>query len=131
MQRLTRCSKGVAYLCYLICLFNFFCLYFTLSFPCHALPSVVLHSFLPFPHLSPLLNIHWITVQITGSLLNMASPHLAVSFITCLHLSAAFSSACSSLSSSQKRKKCTMTSVLTITQPFHCGNLAGPGLRHT
>lgn len=63
--------------------------------------------------------------------LDLIRTFLVVFYITCLHLSTVFSSPCSSLSFSQKRKKCTMTSVLTITQPFHCGSLAGPGLRHT
>lgn len=37
-------------------------MHFTLSFPCHALPSVP-HSFLLFFHL--LLNIHWFAIQRT------------------------------------------------------------------
>lgn len=92
----------------------FFCLHFTLSSPCPALPSVVLHSFLLFFDLFPLLNLHSFAVQRTGSFWDVVSLHLLVSYVICLHLSIAFSSLCSSLSPSQREKTWQSISHLTV-----------------
>lgn len=94
-----------------------------LSFP--SLASCFSSLFSALPSLIPSLNTHRITIQRTGNCISFEygfSPSCCFIY----HLSSSFHCFFSSMFLTfffSKEKKCTMISVLTITQPFHCGNL--------